>query len=117
MGEIVATCAENLESSRGYLYFGLILMLITGITIGELCALTWGSFSFSNTYTGITVIEISAETKLAEEVYHINELNWPRRRTLPLPPTVTKLYHKVKDNAPNVQENAPFMRSFKNEAR
>lgn len=38
--EIVATCAENLESSRGYLYFGLILMLITGITIGELCALT-----------------------------------------------------------------------------
>ena len=49
--EIVATCAENLESSRGYLYFGLILMLITGITIGELCALTWGSFSFSNTYT------------------------------------------------------------------
>lgn len=39
--EIVVNCAENLESSRGYLYFGLILMLITGITIGELCALTW----------------------------------------------------------------------------
>lgn len=38
--EIVVNCAENLESSRGYLYFGLILMLITGITIGELCALT-----------------------------------------------------------------------------
>ena len=78
--EIVATCAENLESSRGYLYFGLILMLITGITIGELCALTWGSFSFSNTYTGITVIEISAETKLAGEVYRTEELNGPRRR-------------------------------------
>lgn len=115
--EIVATCAENLESSRGYLYFDLILMLITGITIGELCALTWGSFSFSNTYTGITVIEISAETKLAGEVYRTEELNGPRRRTIPLSPTMAKLYHKVKNNAPNVQENAPFMRSFKNAAR
>ena len=117
VGGIVASCAENLESSRGYLYFGLILMLITGITIGELCALTWGSFSFSNTYTGITVIEISAETKLAGEVYRTEELNGPRRRTLPLPPTVEKFYHRVRDNAPNVQENAPFMRSFKNAAR
>lgn len=62
-------------------------------------------------------MEISAETKLAGEVYHIDELNWPRRRTLPLPPTVEKFYHRVRDNAPNVQENAPFMRSFKNAAR
>lgn len=115
--EIVASCAENLESSRGYLYLGLILLMTTGITISELCALTWGSFSSSNSYTGITVIEISAETKLAGEVYHIDELNWPRRRTLPLPPTMAKLYHKVKNNAPNVQENAPFMHSFKNAAR
>ena len=115
--EIVATCAENLESSRGYLYLGLILLMTTGITISELCALTWGSFSSSNFYTGITVMEISAETKLAGEVYHIDELNWPRRRTLPLPPTVEKFYHRVRDNAPNVQENAPFMRSFKNAAR
>ena len=115
--EIVATCAENLESSRGYLYLGLILLMTTGITISELCALTWGSFSSSNAYTGVTVMEISAETKLAGEVYHIDELNWPRRRTLPLPPTVAKLYHKVKDSAPNVQENVPFMRSFKNAAR
>ena len=117
MGEIVATCAENLESSRGYLYFGLILMLITGITIGELCALTWGSFSSSNAYTGVTVIEIGSEAKRVGDVYHIEKLNWPRRRTLPLPPTMAKLYHKVKNNAPNVQENAPFMRSFKNAAR
>ena len=36
---------------------------------------------------------------------------------MPLPPTVAKLYHKVKDSAPNVQENVPFMRSFKNAAR
>ena len=115
--EIVATCAENLESSRGYLYFGLILMLITGITIGEFCALTWGSFSFSNTYTGITVIEISAETKLAGEVYRTEELNGPRRRTLPLPPTVEKFYHRVKDNAPCIQEDMPFIRSPKNAAR
>lgn len=115
--EIVATCAENLESSRGYLYFGLILMLITGITIGELCALTWGSFSFSNTYTGITVIEISAGTKLAGEVYRTEELNGPRRRTLPLPPTVEKFYHRVKDNAPCIQEDMPFIRSPKNAAR
>lgn len=115
--EIVATCAENLESSRGYLYFGLILMLITGITIGEFCALTWGSFSFSNTYTGITVIEISAETKLAGEVYGTEELNGPRRRTLPLPPTVEKFYHRVKDNAPCIQEDMPFIRSPKNAAR
>ena len=115
--EIVATCAENLESSRGYLYFGLILMLITGITIGELCALTWGSFSFSNTYTGITVIEISADTKLAGEVYRTEELNVPRRRTLPLPPTVEKFYHRVKDNAPCIQEDMPFIRSPKNAAR
>ena len=117
VGEIVATCAENLESSRGYLYFGLILMLIMGITISELCALTWGSFSCSKTYTGITVIEISAEAKLAGEVYRTEELNEPRRRTIPLSPTMAKLYHKVKTNAPNVQENAPFMRSFKNAAR
>ena len=115
--EIVATCAENLESSRGYLYLGLILLMTTGITISELCALTWGSFSSSNFYTGITVMEISAETKLAGEVYHIDELNWPRRRTLPLPPTVATFYHKVKDNAPCVQADMPFVRSPKNAAR
>jgi integrase len=115
--EIVATCAENLESSRGYLYFGLILMLITGITISELCALTWGSFSCSKTYTGITVIEIGSEAKRVGEVYRTEELNGPRRRTLPLPPTVEKFYHRVRDNAPNVQESAPLMRSFKNAAR
>lgn len=115
--EIVATCAENLESSRGYLYFGLILMLITGITISELCALTWGSFSFVNTYTGIIVIEIGSEAKRVGEVYRTEELNGPRRRTIPLSPTMAKLYHKVKNNAPNAQENAPFMRSPKNAAR
>lgn len=115
--EIAASCAENLESSRGYLYFSLILMLTTGITISELCALTWGSFLSSNTYTEVTVIEIEAEAKRVGDVYHIEKLNWPRRRTLPLPPTVAKLYHKVKDSAPNVQENVPFMRSFKNAAR
>ena len=115
--EIVATCAENLESSRGYLYLGLILLMTTGITISELCALTWGSFSSSNFYTGIAVMEISAETKLAGEVYHIDELNWPRRRTLPLSPTVATFYHKVKDNAPCVQADMPFVRSPKNAAR
>lgn len=115
--KIVATCAENLESSRGYLYLGLILLMTTGITISELCALTWGSFSSSNSYTGITVMEISAETKLAGEVYHIDELNWPRRRTLPLSPAVATFYHKVKDNAPCVQADMPFVRSPKNAAR
>lgn len=114
---IVLNCAENLEGNHGYLYFGLILMLTTGITISELCALTWGSFSFSKTYAGIIVVEIMAETKLAGEVYRTEELNGPRRRTLPLPPTMAKLCHKVKNNAPNVQENAPFMHSFKNAAR
>ena len=115
--EIAASCAENLESSRGYLYLGLILLMTTGITISELCALTWGSFLPSNTYTEVTVIEIEAEAKRGGEVYHIEELNWPRRRTLPLPPAVAKFYHRVRDNAPNIQENAPFMRSFKNAAR
>ena len=115
--EIAASCAENLESSRGYLCLGVMLLVTTGITISELCALTWGSFSSSNAYTGVTVIEIEAEAKRVGEVYHIEELNEPRRRTLPLPPTMAKLYHKVKDSAPNVQENAPFMRSFKNAAR
>ena len=114
---IIASCAENLESNHGYLYLGLILMLTAGITINELCALTWGSFSFSNTYTGVVAIEISAEAKSAGEVYRTEELNGPRRRTIPLSPTLAKLYHKVKTNAPNVQENAPFMRSFKNAAR
>lgn len=117
VGEIVATCAENLESSRGYLYFGLILMLITGITIGELCALTWGSFSFSKTYAGIIVVEIMAETKPAGEVYRTEELSGSRRRTLPLPPTVATFYHKVKDNAPCAQADMPFVRSPKNAAR
>ena len=115
--EIAASCAENLESSRGYLYLGVMLLMTTGITISELCALTWGSFSSSNAYTGVTVIEIGSEAKRVGDVYHIEKLNWPRRRTLPLPPTVAKLYHKVKDSAPNVQENVPFMRSFKNAAR
>ena len=115
--EIAASCAENLESSRGYLYLGLILLVTTGITINELCALTWGSFSFSNTYTGVVVIEISAEAKAAGEVYRTEELNGPRRRTLPLPPSVVRLYRKVKNNTPNIQENAPFMRSPKNAAR
>ena len=114
---IIASCAENLESNHGYLYLGLILMLTTGITINELCALTWGSFSFSNTYTGVVAIEISAEARSAGEVYRTEELNGPRRRTLPLPPTVEKFYHRVRDNAPNVQESAPLMRSFKNAAR
>ena len=115
--EIAASCAENLESSRGYLYLGVMLLMTTGITISELCALTWGAFSSSNAYTGVTVIEIGSEAKRVGDVYHIEKLNWPRRRTLPLPPTVAKLYHKVKDSAPNVQENVPFMRSFKNAAR
>lgn len=115
--EIVVNCAENLESSRGYLYFGLILMLITGITIGELCALTWGSFSSSSTYIGVTVIEIAAEAKHAGEVYRLEALNWPRRRTLPLPPTVAKFYHEVRNNIPCVQADMPFVRSPKNAAR
>ena len=115
--EIAASCAENLESSRGYLYLGVMLLMTTGITISELCALTWGSFSSSNAYTGVTVIEIGSEAKRVGDVYHIEKLNWPRRRTLPLPPTVAKLYHRVKNNAPNAQENAPFMRSPKNAAR
>ena len=114
---IVASCVGMLEDNRGYLYFGLILMLVTGITISELCALTWGSFSFANTYTGIIVIEIGSEAKRVGEVYRTEELNGPRRRTIPLSPTMAKLYHKVKDSAPNVQENAPFMRSPKNAAR
>lgn len=115
--EIVLNCAENLENSRGYLYFGLILMLITGITIGELCALTWGSFSFSKTYAGITVVEIMAETKPAGEVYRTEELSGSRRRTLPLPSTVATFYHKVKDNVPCAQADMPFVRSPKNAAR
>lgn len=114
---IAASCVGMLEDNRGYLYFGLILLMTAGITISELCALTWGSFSSSKTYAGIIVVEIMAETKLVGDVYRIEELNGPRRRTLPLPPTMAKLYHKVKNNAPNVQENAPFMRSFKNAAR
>lgn len=115
--EIVASCVGMLEDNRGYLYFGLILLMTTGITISELCALTWGSFSFSNTYTGIIVIEIVAEAKAAGEVYRTEELNWPRRRTLPLPPTVATFYHKVKDNVPCAQADMPFVRSPKNAAR
>lgn len=114
---IIASCAENLESNHGYLYLGLILMLTTGITISELCALTWGAFSFSNTYMGIVVIEISAEAKAAGEVYRTEELNGPRRRTIPLPPTVATFYRKVKDNAPCIQEDMPFIRSPQNAAR
>lgn len=114
---IIASCAENLESNHGYLYLGLILMLTTGITINELCALTWGSFSFSNTYTGVVAIEISAEAKSAGKVYHTEELNGPRRRTIPLSPTVATFYHKVKDNVPCAQADMPFVRSPKNAAR
>ena len=94
--EIAASCAENLESSRGYLYLGVMLLVTTGITVSELCALTWGSFSFSKTYAGIIVVEIMAETKLVGDVYRIEELNGPRRRTIPLSPTVATFYHKVR---------------------
>lgn len=115
--EIAASCAENLESSRGYLYLGVMLLMTTGITISELCALTWGSFSTSNAYTGVTVIEIWSEAKRVGDVYHIEKLNWPRRRTLPLPPTVATFYRKVKDNTLCIQEDMPFIRSPKNAAR
>ena len=115
--EIAASCAENLESSRGYLYLGVMLLMTTGITISELCALTWGSFSSSNAYTGVTVIEIGSEAKRVGDVYHIEELNGPRRRTLPLPPTGEKFYHRVKDNVPCAQADMPFVRSPKNAAR
>ena len=115
--EIVASCVEMFENNRGYLYFGLILLMTTGITISELCALTWGSFSFSKTYAGIIVVEIMAETKLAGEVYRTEELSGPRRRTLPLPPAVATFYHKVKDNVPCAQADMPFVRSPKNAAR
>ena len=115
--EIAASCAENLESSRGYLYLGVMLLMTTGITISELCALTWGSFSTSNAYTGVTVIEIGSEAKRVGDVYHIEKLNWPRRRTLPLPPTVATFYRKVKDNTLCIQEDMPFIRSPKNAAR
>ena len=115
--EIVASCVEMFENNRGYLYFGLILLMTTGITISELCALTWGSFSFSKTYAGIIVVEIMAETKLAGEVYRTEELSGPRRRTLPLPPAVATFYHKVKDNVPCAQADMPFVRSPKNAAQ
>ena len=115
--EIAASCAENLESSRGYLYLGVMLLMTTGITISELCALTWGSFSSSNAYTGVTVIEIGSEAKRVGDVYHIEELNGPRQRTLPLPPTGEKFYHRVKDNVPCAQADMPFVRSPKNAAR
>ena len=115
--EIVASCVEMFENNRGYLYFGLILLMTTGITISELCALTWGSFSFSKTYAGIIVVEIMAETKLAGEVYRTEELSGPRRRTLPLPPAVATFYHKVKDNVPCAQADMSFVRSPKNAAR
>ena len=115
--EIVASCVGMLGDNRGYLYFGLILLMTTGITICELCALTWGVFSFSNTYAEVAVIEIEAEAKRVGEVYRTEELSWPRRRTLPLPPTVATFYHKVKDNAPCAQADMPFVRSPKNAAR
>lgn len=114
---IAASCVGMLEDNRGYLYFGLILLMTAGITISELCALTWGSFSSSNAYTGVTVIEIGSEAKRVGDVYHIEKLNWPRRRTLPLPPTVATFYHKVKDNVPCAQADMPFVRSPKNAAR
>ena len=115
--KIAASCAENLESSRGYLYLGVMLLMTTGITISELCALTWGSFSSSNAYTGVTVIDIGSEAKRVGDVYHIEELNGPRQRTLPLPPTGEKFYHRVKDNVPCAQADMPFVRSPKNAAR
>lgn len=90
--EIIASCVEMLEDNRGYLYFGVILLVTMGIAISEIYALTWGSFSFSNTHTGVTVIEIVSEAKVAGEVYRTEELSRPRRQTLPLSPAVTKLY-------------------------
>ena len=92
VGRIIENCVKMLEDNRDYLHFGVILLVTMGITISELCALTWGSFSSSNTYTGVTVIEIVAEAKVAGEVYRTEELSGPRRQTLPLSPTVAKLH-------------------------
>ena len=92
VGRIIENCVKMLEDNRDYLYFGVILLVTMGITISELCALTWGSFSSSNTYTGVTVIEIVAEAKVAGEVYRTEELNGPQRQTLPLPSMVAKLH-------------------------
>ena len=92
VGRIIENCVKMLEDSRDYLYFGVILLVTMGITISELCALTWGSFLSSNTYTGVTVIEIAAEAKIAGEVYRTEELSGPRRQALPLSPTVAKLH-------------------------
>jgi integrase len=92
VGRIIENCVKMLEDSRDYLYFGVILLVTMGITISELCALTWGSFSSSNTYTGVTVIEVVAEAKVAGEVYRTEELNGPRRQALPLSPMVARLH-------------------------
>lgn len=92
VGRIIENCVKMLENSRDYLYFGVILLVTMGITISELCVLTWRSFSSSNTYTGVTVIEIVAEAKVAGEVYRTEELSGPRRQALPLSPTVAKLH-------------------------
>lgn len=92
VGRIIENCVKMPEDSRDYLYFGVILLVTMGITISELCVLTWRSFPSSNTYTGVTVIEIVAEAKVAGEVYRTEELSGPRRQTLPLSPTVTKLH-------------------------
>lgn len=92
VGRIIENCVKMLEDNRDYLYFGVILLVTMGITISELCALTWRSFSSSNTYTGVTVIEIVAEAKIAGEVYRTEELSGLRRQALPLSPTVAKLH-------------------------
>ena len=90
VGRIIENCVKMLEDNRDYLYFGVILLVAMGITISELCVLTWRSFSSSNTYTGVTVIV--AEAKVAGEVYCTEELSGLRRQTLPLSPTVAKLH-------------------------
>lgn len=70
VGRIIENCVKMLEDNRDYLYFGVILLVAMGITISELCVLTWRSFSSSNTYTGVTAIEIEAEAK---EVMHFGD--------------------------------------------
>ena len=92
VGRIIENCVKMLEDNRDYLYFGVILLVTMGITISELCVLTWRSFSSSNTYTGVTVIEIVAAAKVTGEVYRTEELSGPRRQALPLSPTAAKLH-------------------------
>lgn len=115
--KLFEACTKRISEKRGCLYLGVILLLTSGITVSELCALTCDSFNSIRFYESLIVIKVSQEAKPAGNSYKVEPLPTSRARIVPLPPAVAALYRKYKEGMPNTKDDLPLMGSAKNAAR